>query len=328
MVKVIRALVWFAVPAGASAIQFLDAVRAQPLPQLSVEPTVASSRVLKFPEHISCGSLYREVVHSDGQQYSVSREYIGRAQGAVSVPANASLALYASYDLANHMQVLKALPPDALARIVFDRIETDKPLDLGCLSGLTGLVDINIFNCVITDREVSKLAALKKLRSLALWWGCFDGASFRDLVDLPELRSFDVGMNGLKPEAFASLGRMKRLRKLKLANTKLTDAELVEVGKITDLELLNISENLNITGRGLKHLKSCKNLRDIFLAKGKLSAQDILLLKGMKLRSLVVSGSKFSKSDWASLRAAFPQATITDSDPLDGETKNMFSPLH
>ena len=91
---------------------------------------------------------------------------------------------------------------------------------------------------------------------------------------------------------------------------------------------LNLNENSAITGKGLQYLRSCKKLTRLKVAKGRIKADDLLVLKGMKFVSISLSGSKLKARDWSRLRAAFPQANFTDEDPVDSETKYVLGPIH
>jgi len=67
-----------------------------------------------------------------------------------------------------------------------------------------------------------------------------------------------------------------------------------------------------------------ENLSFYKVAKGRLKADDLLVLKGMKLTSVSLSGSKLKDKDWLKLRAAFPHTVFKDKDSVDSETKYVF----
>jgi hypothetical protein len=105
---------------------------------------------------------------------------------------------------------------------------TDK--DLPHLSGLTMLTELNLNSTLIAD-ELSSLSSLTSLRVLYLG----------------QTKVSDVGVQRFADE-------LTSLQVLGLNFTKVTDAGMVHIAKIKSLLALNLSDNAQITDKGLQEL--------------------------------------------------------------------------
>ena len=101
---------------------------------------------------------------------------------------------------------------------------------------------------------------------------------FRHL-ELPEWECFT-------PQDLQEITKLK-LQTLDLSETLLTDGELIEIGKMTDLETLNISSCIYLTDEGLEALSPLVNLRNLDLSSNRIKDPAIsIIAKHKQLRVL------------------------------------------
>lgn len=107
---------------------------------------------------------------------------------------------------------------------------------------------------------------------------------------------------------------MEKLKKqivwLKLDNTNINDDALSAIAQLSNLTKLYLS-NTNVSDKGLAQLQSLTNIVYLNLVGTKVTRQGILQLKNLKkLQSLYLYKTNVNDNDWATLKAAFPKATI------------------
>jgi Leucine-rich repeat (LRR) protein len=121
-----------------------------------------------------------------------------------------------------------------------------------------------------TDAGFKHLAQLQNLRYLKIQTGMIWGPGLAELAKLPCLERLCLwGQTGLSNRHIRNLEGLTRLKSLTLWGTgyRLTDADLVSIGKLTGLEeLYFIKIATNFTNSGMTHLKSLKNLRKVDFA--------------------------------------------------------------
>ena len=193
-----------------------------------------SVRVLRFPDKYSCGALYSEIFNETDQIQSGSRRYLAPARGNVTVPSDSKIALYKATDRQCICRIWTRLQPNDLFKIAFDRIDTEEPLDLAPLADLTGLTELRFSSSNLSGATIANLSPLKNIIRLHLWWCALKGTNFSTLVGMHKLKQLNISLNALVPEAFSALGRMPQLDDLDLSKCEVTDAELAQIGKITD----------------------------------------------------------------------------------------------
>jgi hypothetical protein len=141
------------------------------------------------------------------------------------------------------------------------------------------------------------LASLKKSPSLGAIdiydaTRCTD-KGFAALKDLPNLRKLTLGKSEMTPARVNAIAQYKELRVLYLSGSGLTDTELVSLKKLTFLEALDISDNPQVTDRGMASVKTLERLQVLYLAKTSITDKGLFELKVLDgLRSLYVGGTK------------------------------------
>ena len=154
----------------------------------------------------------------------------------------------------------------------------------------------------VTKPPVSPHAAYEKL----LTWVWKEGGkvevktgdglplSLASLEDLPpspiEIVSIRLDGLGIGDADLAQLKAAPRLVELSLADTKITDDGLIHLAPLEDLTRLDLSQNNNIQGRGLEHLRRMPRLNQLDLKRTAITDQAIGKLCNLpKLRWLYLS---------------------------------------
>jgi hypothetical protein len=116
---------------------------------------------------------------------------------------------------------------------------------------------------------------------------------FAALKGLPHLHKLVVGKSQLSSPAVSAIGQCKELRSLYLGDAGLSDAELVGLKKLTLLESLDISNNPQVSDKGMVHVKALERLRSLYLGNTSITDKGLAELKPLDgLRTLNVVGTK------------------------------------
>lgn len=102
---------------------------------------------------------------------------------------------------------------------------------------------------------------LSQLRVLALdfqWIGA--AAELEQLRSLENLEELYLAGTLVDDDAVAVLAQFPRLKKLRIAQTKVSDAGLAHLGGASQLQELDLSENAKITNAGMSHLSGLTQL--------------------------------------------------------------------
>src|SRR5262245_15064513 len=165
------------------------------------------------------------------------------------------------------------------------------------------IVAVNLRGSWINDVEMIDLARLPSLEQL----------------DLSHTRITDEGMLRLKPapriadlnlyyaEWITDQGMMairdwKRLKRLNLRGTRISDGTLQIVSKMTGLEALDIA-NTQVTDNGLDYLLALTSLRELAIGRSRLSDNALAVLRMLPtLTDLDLSGARAAPPDLARRR--------------------------
>ena len=95
------------------------------------------------------------------------------------------------------------------------------------------------------------------------------GEHLAKIGELKNLTALEIGGYALPPTRLRFLETLKvGLRILDLRDTKITDEDLRSLGRLEDLNLLNLS-GTPVTGRGLRYLHNCHSLEHVILDRTK-----------------------------------------------------------
>jgi hypothetical protein len=109
-------------------------------------------------------------------------------------------------------------------------------------------------------------------------------------------------------QTIAALSGSKKIQKLVLCNSAMTDQNLKMIGKNTSLIYLNLALNPSITGEGVKPLISCNRLKNLNLIQDPITPSAIPTLLSLKeLNNLKLSCLNWKEEDETFLRRNLPQ---------------------
>lgn len=113
------------------------------------------------------------------------------------------------------------------------------------------------------------------------------------LKELPHLRRLVLSKSELTLSQAGAIAGCKELRDLRIPGAGLSDFELSSLKKLTLLEQLDLSENAQVTDKGMATVKTFERLRALYLAKTSITDKGLAELKGLDgLRTLFVGGTK------------------------------------
>lgn len=108
----------------------------------------------------------------------------------------------------------------------------------------------------VTDLGLSKLATLKKLRSLDVSGSAITGNGVKTLAGFKELRRLSLwNVKGIDDAAMAPLSSLTNLTSVDLSNTPVGNQALRDLGRLAHLRRLYVSET-NITADAVKAFKA------------------------------------------------------------------------
>jgi Leucine-rich repeat (LRR) protein len=144
-------------------------------------------------------------------------------------------------------------------------------------------------------------AALKKAHAVGAI-DAFDAtlctsAGFAHLKDLPHLTKLALGKSNLSAACTKAVAECGQLRTLYVARSGLTDVELAPLKKLVLLEALDISENPQITDKGMATLKELERLRTLELGRTGITDKGLIELQALDgLRKLSVFETKVTEA--------------------------------
>jgi len=300
---------------------------------------VRQMRVLVFPKKFSFGKLFtyndKDPAHLASAKDVVADELgtaIGNARGSValSLPPHAPIYLSASYELIKHPQALLEVKPDVVDALSFGNFGVVE--DLGKiyepLAHLTGLRLLDLDVSEVNDENMLYLKTLVNLENLSLTMCQVRGKCFKSLP-FPRLNKLELSGNTLDNEAYAAIARYKTLEWLSVGHTGADDAALIELTKLKQLRHLGLTQ-CKVSARGLALIKTMPRLQELELMGTRLTLHDLISLKGMSssLKVLTLPSGKFSRQDRHLLQLALPKTQLNLPQQVDGETNELFAPLH
>lgn len=200
---------------------------------------------------------------------------------------------------------------------------TDATLPL--LAPLTELEDLNTNLSALTDDGYRHFAALKKLRSLALFhpsWDSqqFTGAGLAHLKALPALERLTFAGSTAGDTAMEAVGQLTQLRQFHTWHTAQTQAGNVHLLKLTNLTLLRIGQRLpkrgaecapSLDATTISTIAKMKSLQSLEIFEARLTADALAPLKSLPtLVRLNIHTADIPEADVALLRTKLPAVKI------------------
>jgi len=231
----------------------------------------------------------------------------GRADDATVANLRAFSTLY-DLDLEDspvHRPELSAFPQ-------LEFLDLDSTLvDDTSLSELRGLHQLQELDLSYTPIEGSGLACLAELENLHSLWieaSHFNGTGLGALENLPNLNHLSLAESNVGDAGLAEVAKLRQLQTLSLLDTCVTDEGLAELHTLQNLETIDLSRGrivqflpvyahpstkhmlrpfhndpqLVINGKGLKHLASLPNLRNLSLVGCQLTDEGFASLGQLK----------------------------------------------
>lgn len=288
------------------------------------------TRTINFPNNYSLGTVYfippkpeKLVVWT---QDAISTQ---KAQGNIKVPAspNGGVLLVGGYHLAQNMKVLQKLKANDLQYLDMYRTEIEDK-DIVNIVGLTGLIGLQLDDTEIGDASLKTICRLPNLKFVTLSSTQVTGATLADLAPLKNLRRLELGHNILKKEYLSELLKLKQVQKIGLQGCRINDKDLETIGKLDNLETLQLLENTQITDLGLKKLAGLKRLGVLEVTHAQITINGLKALKHLPLHLLIIGKGQFTPSQIARIKQVFPKAQINIHDSSNRMDPELFKPLH
>lgn len=288
-------------------------------PALSTE----SLRTLSFPP-ISLGNL---IAPQSGQNL-IDRKFhalaLGKAQGKLQTKAT-DVVLVANYSIVQEPALLKQVSDGTLAGLHIDDLDaTDETLK--ALSHLKSLRRLQITQTEITDRGIAYLKPLTKLEALVISNCNIKGSTIFDLP-LTQLTMLQLSYMEIDLPAFTKISRFSKLKVLDFSRARLDDRALVSLGKLPQLQSLDLASNHLITNRGIACLAGLKHLEYLDLRKSKVNIAGLRQLSGLPLKTLIPP-DRLTVREVKELQTLFPACKIKMRYSASDSDYKLFAPLH
>lgn len=167
---------------------------------------------------------------------------------------------------------------------------------LGHIGKMKAMEKLSINAPAVSDKGLEHLAGLPRLVELTIWYAdhvTHEGvAQLSQNTSLESLRIF-YGKSDIDGPGLASLVKLKNLKTF--ATRNVSDAAMAHIGKLTQLQELDIAESHRIKGDGLSDLKGLVNLKELSLSMTGAQDQHLAFLSGMtKLEKLFMTKTKIT----------------------------------
>lgn len=285
-------------------------------------------KTISFPKDYSLGLLciipYTPTDLTACTQLARSRQ---KAQGKIQIRDKGWVVLTGGYQLAHNMRVLKSLRPNDLQ--VLDMYRTDvEDKDIQNISGLTGLVGLQLDETEIGDESLKTFCHLPNLKFLSLSSTQLTGSNLACLVPLKNLKRLELGHNVLKKEYLSDLIKLRQVERLGLQGCRITDQDLETISKLNNLRCLLLHENTQITDLGLKKIAALKQLMVLEITHAQITPNGLKALVDLPIKHLIISKKQFTPSQIERIKKMFPTAQIVVRDNSNRMDPELFRPLH
>ena len=269
-----------------------------------------SVRVFQFPLAVSLGKI--EV----GKQ-----QYI--AQGDVIIPEPGPLAFTASYACCDRPSLLDNFRLDEINDLDMSHKESATDEVLSHIDKWKNLQILNIGTSEITNRGLAYLAENSSLTELRVADTAVTGKAIAALKCLNHLERFEAGILAQSPDLLRALRGSKCLKKLTIRCSKLIDDDLKNLSTIKSLKDIDISENKQITDKGLQYL-DLPNLRRLSIRQCSITEASFPFLKSLPRLSNVIIAEDWSPQKQALFHEMMPGVELR----IDNSREQIFTMLH
>ncbi|MEM7456389.1 MAG: M56 family metallopeptidase [Planctomycetota bacterium] len=266
-------------PPGIVAVLFLGAITVA-MSAILVAATPSSqqeTRVLSFPENRSVGVLwirnapdefdyenwYPGIFSGPGSGMPAIEEInpsqwkrVGQACGEVEIEKGQQAHLAVSKSAHRTLSFLTRLDPDSLYSISFQDSEVNDD-SLNFIGRLTGLEELDLKNCDISDVGLPRLSELKKLKviNVSTYNGANDGSEISDdglatlLEQHPQLEEINAVGTAITDVGLTLLAGHSNIRRINFEQTAITDQGIIALDGL-ELESLYLGSDLSPVGGG------------------------------------------------------------------------------
>ncbi len=183
------------------------------------------------------------------------------------------------------------------------------------------------------DADLRHLSGLQQLEYLSLQRAHVDGTGLKHLRGLSNLRELYLDQTPLR-EGLEHVGRLRKLERLTLSDTTVTDADVQHLAGLSSLQSLGLSDtpitdaglvqlgglrglrglylnNTRITNAGLGHLSGLANLVDLQLRGTRVTDEGLKPLSGLlRLQSVDVRYTQVGEEGARALQQSLPNCQV------------------
>lgn len=297
---------------------------------------VKEARVLDFPPDKAVGSV---LVQFDKDEKGKSSHKLFKAMGRVSIPPGTVVVFMPNERFFANPKVLDGLKPDAIDGLRMKFFPMDEAEEgrgdagLAYLSRFSNLRYVDLDRSEVSDRGLKTLKNLKHLEVIAAFGTSIDGSAFKEMGRMESVKSLNLPNTNPKMEELKNIPAVfPNLVSLNLGRTRLTNAVMPAIGRLSRLERLDISNNLFLTDDAMEHILKLKQLRLLELGDTSISARGLAKLKGTRIENLIVTARQFKPGEMEQLQKVLKTVQFTVLNKrlnrdIDPETKAIFGPM-
>lgn len=283
------------------------------------------SKILNFDTPVSLGRIIR-LPGLDPLKWPKGGPVVADARGRVTVPAG-PLLINGAEPIAEHGDVIGRLPADSIAFLNLDNLSINDDF-IEKIGNLKGLQKLSMRETEVSDRGLATLKRLPNLTDLIITNTNVRGTTIGQLAGHTKLRRLVIADNKLDPSAYEGLGKLTGLQVLEISRCGADDNSLAQLANLNKLYRFSAANNPHITPVGLKNLSRLPSLLELQMQGCGLKPCDYLVLKGTNLKVISLEGNyrgsaqvRLLKKQWPTLEISF-----TRQDPK--WPTELFAPLH
>jgi len=244
-------LTWLSLSGTPSTDVALEPLRALPrLQELFLSKTGITDAGI---EELQASLTNTRVVADKADPQRLAARWVLQQRGTVGIEVDGEVV---------SLEQLSALPRDTcLVRSVdLSSLAILRASELTKLRFCGGLVDLNLTDTPISDRELKTVARLTGLQRLSLNGTRITDKGLANLKPLAALELLDLSRTRVSGKGFDSLVGLNSLRELRLNDCRLSDRTIAPLGQLDSLETLAMRNASQVSDRGLARLEPLTQL--------------------------------------------------------------------
>lgn len=256
--------------------------------------STGQSKTIHFPKVRSIGELYirDRDFPKDTIFASVDWEWLGNAQGDITVPAGKAVRLDISKEAWQDGKPFAGLRAHDIQMLSFTKYKEADDSVLEDIQNLTDLQVLGLSGTQILGTGLKHLGKLKELKWLSLAVTHVGDEELAFLAGLNSLEYLNLNYAPVGNEGMIHVGKIKTLKALVLSGTSVDDDGLEHLKDLTSLQQLRFFNNY-ITDEGLKNLAGLTELEELILMRTQVSGAGLVHLSNLKkLKNLRLGNTK------------------------------------